>query len=66
MSAWEFQSMQNIAKENRWHRFISMQGFYNLLYREEEREMIPYCQDAGIGLIPWVKLSLSSHQPPSS
>jgi aryl-alcohol dehydrogenase-like predicted oxidoreductase len=49
--------MQNIAKENRWHRFISMQNYHNLLYREEEREMIPYCNDTGVGLIPWSPLA---------
>ena len=36
-----------------WHKFISMQNYYNLIYREEEREMIPYCKDTGVGLIPW-------------
>ncbi|EUC40301.1 hypothetical protein COCMIDRAFT_30732 [Bipolaris oryzae ATCC 44560] len=53
MAAWEFQTLQNIADRNGWHKFISMQNYYNLLYREEEREMIPYCQDTGVGLIPW-------------
>ncbi|PVH95076.1 Aldo/keto reductase [Periconia macrospinosa] len=53
MAAWEFQSLQNIADRNGWHKFISMQNYYNLIYREEEREMIPYCQDTGVGLIPW-------------
>ncbi|APA08165.1 hypothetical protein sscle_03g029350 [Sclerotinia sclerotiorum 1980 UF-70] len=53
MAAWEFQTLQNIAEKNGWHKFISMQNYYNLLYREEEREMIPYCRDAGVGLIPW-------------
>lgn len=53
MAAWEFQSLQNIAASHNWHRFISMQNYYNLLYREEEREMIPYCRDTGVGLIPW-------------
>lgn len=53
MAAWEFQTLQNIAARNGWHQFISMQNFHNLLAREEEREMIPYCQDAGVGLIPW-------------
>ena len=52
MAAWEFQQLQNIAKQNGWHQFVSMQNYYNLLYREEEREMIPYCRDAGVGLIP--------------
>lgn len=53
MAAWEFQSLQNIAARNGWHQFISMQNYHNLLAREEEREMIPYCQDSGVGLIPW-------------
>ncbi|KAF2874474.1 NADP-dependent oxidoreductase domain-containing protein [Massariosphaeria phaeospora] len=53
MAAWEFQTLQNIAEKNGWHKFVSMQNYYNLLYREEEREMIPYCQDTGVGLIPW-------------
>ncbi|VUC24503.1 unnamed protein product [Clonostachys rosea] len=53
MPAWEFQALQNVAKAHDWHQFISMQNYYNLLYREEEREMIPYCKDAGVGLVPW-------------
>lgn len=52
MYAWEFQALQNIAKQHGWAQFISMQNFYNLLYREEEREMIPYCRDSGVGCIP--------------
>ena len=57
MYAWEFQALQNVAEKHGWHRFISMQNFYNLTYREEEREMIPYCKDSGVGLIPWSPLS---------
>ncbi|WFC95681.1 hypothetical protein MBRA1_002334 [Malassezia brasiliensis] len=53
MAAWEFQQLQNIAEKHGWHKFISMQNYYNLLYREEEREMIPYCQATGVGLVPW-------------
>ncbi|OAK96501.1 Aldo/keto reductase [Phaeosphaeriaceae sp. SRC1lsM3a] len=53
MAAWEFQTLQNIADKHGWHKFVSMQNYYNLIYREEEREMIPYCQDTGVGLIPW-------------
>lgn len=53
MAAWEFQTLQNIAEKHGWHKFISMQNYYNLLYREEEREMLPYCRDTGVGLIPW-------------
>jgi len=57
MAAWEFQSLQNIAKQNGWHQFISMQDYYSLLYRENEREMIPYCQYTGIGIIPFSPLA---------
>ncbi|KAH8695475.1 putative aldo-keto reductase [Talaromyces proteolyticus] len=57
MRAWEFQSLQNIAIRNNWHKFISMQSYYSLIGREEEREMIPYCKDAGIGLVPWSPLA---------
>lgn len=57
MYAWEFQMLQNIADKNGWTKFISMQNYYNLLYREEEREMIPYCKKTGVGLIPWSPLS---------
>jgi len=53
MAAWEFQALQNVADKHGWHKFISMQNYYNLLYREEEREMIPYCHDVGVGIIPW-------------
>ncbi|GME47274.1 Aryl-alcohol dehydrogenase [Neofusicoccum parvum] len=53
MAAWEFQMLQNIAARHGWHQFISMQNYHNLLYREEEREMIPYCQATGVGLVPW-------------
>src|SRR5689334_8584748 len=53
MATWEFQTLQNIADKRGWHKFISMQNYHNLLYREEEREMIPYCKDTGVGLIPW-------------
>jgi len=53
MAAWEFQMMQNIAEKRGWTKFISMQNYYNLIYREEEREMVPYCKHTGVGLIPW-------------
>jgi versiconal hemiacetal acetate reductase len=53
MAAWEFQDLQNLAGRKGWHKFISMQNYYNLLYREEENEMIPYCKYAGVGVIPW-------------
>ncbi|KAH8817052.1 NADP-dependent oxidoreductase domain-containing protein [Xylogone sp. PMI_703] len=53
MPAWEFQQLQNLAEKKGWHKFISMQNYYNLLYREEEREMLPYCRATGVGCIPW-------------
>ena len=53
MAAWEFSTLQNIADKHGWHKFISMQNYYNLLYRGEEREMLPYCRDTGVGCIPW-------------
>jgi versiconal hemiacetal acetate reductase len=57
MAAWEFQMLQNVAKSNGWHQFISMQGLYNLIYREEEREMNPYCNATRVGLFPWSPLA---------
>lgn len=57
MAAWEFQMLQNIAEKHGWHKFVSMQNYFNLLYREEEREMIPYCRATGVGLIPWSPLA---------
>ena len=53
MATWEFHTLQNIAEAHGWHKFISMQNYHNLIYREEEREMIPYCADTGVGLVPW-------------
>ena len=49
--------LQNVAATNNWHNFITMPGFYNLLYREEELEMIPYCRATGVGLLPWSPLA---------
>jgi aryl-alcohol dehydrogenase-like predicted oxidoreductase len=57
MWAWQFSKAQRIAKENSWTRFVAMQNHYNLAYREEEREMIPLCQDLGVALIPWSPLA---------
>ena len=57
MWAWQFQKAQYIAEKNGLTRFISMQNHYNLLYREEEREMIPLCKDLGIGLTPYSPLA---------
>jgi aryl-alcohol dehydrogenase-like predicted oxidoreductase len=57
MYAWQFAKALALARQNRWTPFVSMQNFYNLLYREEEREMLPLCADAGIGVIPWSPLA---------
>ncbi|KAH8119692.1 Aldo/keto reductase [Phellopilus nigrolimitatus] len=53
MRAWQFAELNHVAELNGWTQFISMQSEYSLLYREDEREMIPYCNAHGIGLIPW-------------
>ena len=53
MYAYQFATLQFTATLNHWTQFISMQNFYNLAYREEEREMIPFCKKTGVGLIPW-------------
>jgi aryl-alcohol dehydrogenase-like predicted oxidoreductase len=57
MFAWQFARAQHVADRNGWTRFVSMQNHYNLLYREEEREMIPLCINDGIGVIPWSPLA---------
>jgi aryl-alcohol dehydrogenase-like predicted oxidoreductase len=57
MYAWQFATMQFAAEVNGWTRFISMQDQYNLLNREEEREMHPFCVDTGVGVIPWSPLA---------
>jgi aryl-alcohol dehydrogenase (NADP+) len=57
MWAWQFAKAQQVAKENGWTRFVSMQNHYNLAYREEEREMLPLCRDQGVGVIPWSPLA---------
>ena len=57
MWAWQFAKIQQLAREHGWSRFISMQNHYNLVYREEEREMIPLCKDAGVALMPWSPLA---------
>jgi aryl-alcohol dehydrogenase-like predicted oxidoreductase len=53
MFAWQFSKALHTSEKHGWTKFISMQNHYNLVYREEEREMIPLCMDQGIGLIPW-------------
>jgi aryl-alcohol dehydrogenase (NADP+) len=57
MPAWRFAKMLYVAKANGWTRFVSMQNHLNLLYREEEREMLPLCREEGIGVIPWSPLA---------
>jgi aryl-alcohol dehydrogenase-like predicted oxidoreductase len=57
MWAWQFAKAQHAADLGGWTRFATMQNHYNLLYREEEREMIPLCADMGVGLIPWSPLA---------
>jgi len=57
MFAWQFAKAQHAADDNGGTRFVSMQPHYNLLYREEEREMIPLCLDQGVGVIPWSPLA---------
>ncbi|MYU05931.1 aldo/keto reductase [Streptomyces sp. SID8366] len=57
MYAWEFSKAQYTAERHGWTRFVSMQDHYNLLYREEEREMLPLCADQGVGVLPWSPLA---------
>jgi aryl-alcohol dehydrogenase (NADP+) len=57
MYAWQFAKAQHTAERNGWTRFATMQNHYNLLYREEEREMLPLCADLGVAVIPWSPLA---------
>ncbi|MFI5034940.1 MAG: aldo/keto reductase [Acidimicrobiales bacterium] len=57
MHSWQFAQALYLADQHGWTRFVSMQDHYNLLYREEEREMLPLCTDQGIGVIPWSPLA---------
>ncbi len=57
MYAWQFAKAQEVARANGWTPFVSMQNHWNLLYREEEREMVPLCRDQGIGIVPWSPLA---------
>ena len=57
MYAWQFQKAQHIAGKNGWTKFISMQNHMNLIYREEEREMLPLCKDQGVGITPYSPLA---------
>ena len=57
MAAWQLSKALYTAKENHWHRFVAMQNHYNLVYREDEREVIPLCMDQGLAVIPWSPLA---------
>jgi 1-deoxyxylulose-5-phosphate synthase len=57
MFAWQFAKAQHLAERHGWTRFASMQNHYNLIYREEEREMIPLCVDQGVAVLPWSPLA---------
>jgi aryl-alcohol dehydrogenase (NADP+) len=57
MYAWQLMKALALQERNGWHRFVSMQNHYNLVYREEEREMLPLCREAGLGVIPWSPLA---------
>jgi 1-deoxyxylulose-5-phosphate synthase len=57
MYAWQFAKAQHLAERHGWTPFVTMQNHYNLLYREEEREMLPLCADLGVGVIPWSPLA---------
>jgi aryl-alcohol dehydrogenase-like predicted oxidoreductase len=57
MYTWQFAKAQYTADLHGWTRFVSMQNHYNLVYREEEREMIPFCVDQGVGVVPWSPLA---------
>ncbi len=57
MHSWQFAQALYLADLHGWTRFVSMQNYYNLLYREEEREMLPLCEDQGVGSIPWSPLA---------
>jgi aryl-alcohol dehydrogenase-like predicted oxidoreductase len=56
-AAWQFAQALSLSERNGWARFVSMQNHYNLIYREEEREMVPLCQAEGIAVIPWSPLA---------
>src|ERR1700733_13237418 len=57
MFAWQFAKSLHVSESNGWTRFVSMQNHYNLVYREEEREMLPLCRDQGTAVIPWSPLA---------
>jgi aryl-alcohol dehydrogenase-like predicted oxidoreductase len=53
MWAWQFAKLREMQKARGYQQFVAMQNFYNLAYREEEREMMPYCASEGVGVVPW-------------
>ncbi len=57
MYAWQSAQANHVAETHGWHRFVAMQNHYHLAYREEEREMVPYCLDQGIGVLPYSPLA---------
>ncbi len=57
MYTWQFQKAQYTAEKNGWTKFVAMQNHYNLVYREDEREMIPFCKDSGVALVPYSPLA---------
>ena len=57
MYTWQFQKAQYVAEKNGWTKFIAMQNHYNLVYREDERELIPFCKDSGVALVPYSPLA---------
>lgn len=57
MQAWQFAKLQRAAALGGWTEFVSMQDHYNLMYREEEREMLPLCRDSGVAFLPWSPLA---------
>jgi aryl-alcohol dehydrogenase-like predicted oxidoreductase len=57
MYAWQFAKAQHVAERHGWTKFVTMQNHYNVIYREEEREMLPLCVDQGVGVIPWSPLA---------
>lgn len=69
MWAWQFAKLREMQKANGFSQFVAMQNFYNLAYREEEREMIPYCAAEGVGLVPWSPIGrgfLAGNRPKGS
>lgn len=66
MYAWQFAKAQSVARANGWTPFVSMQNSINLIYREEEREMVPLCLDQGVGIIPWSPLARGRLARPQS